>query len=236
MASSARNHPLAITLLILTCLTTSSSSQEPEAILLLKFKSSLTNTTSLSNWDPLVQLCNGSVSNWSGLLCFNGEFFGLRLESMGLSGNLDIHTLSQLTSLRTMSVMNNNFEGSFPNVSKLTGLRSLFFSNNHFSGELPDDIFTGMLFMRKILMANNDFTGKIPTSLLGIPKLVELQVQDNQFDGRIPAFAQQDLRVNVANNRLEGPIPPQLSSQSASSFEGNLGLCGKPMPPCPPSK
>ncbi|WMV42982.1 hypothetical protein MTR67_036367 [Solanum verrucosum] len=93
------------------------------------------------------------------------------IESMGLSGNLDIHTLSQLTSL---SVMNNNFEGSFPNVRKLTGLRSLLFSNNHFSGELPDDIFTGMKFMRRILMANNEFTG----SLLGIPKLVELQVQD----------------------------------------------------------
>ncbi|KAK6782707.1 hypothetical protein RDI58_020503 [Solanum bulbocastanum] len=218
MASSTRNHPLAITLLMLTCLPTSSS-KEPEAILLLKFKSSLTNTTSLSNWDPLVQLCNGNVSNWNGLLCFNGEFFGLRLESMGLSGSLDIRTLFQLTFLCTMSVMNNNFQGSFPNVSKLTGLKGLFFSNNHFSGELPDDIFTGMKFMRRILMANNEFTGKIPMSLLGIQKLVELQVQDNQFDGRIPAFAQQDLRSNVANNRLEGPIPPQLSSQSASSFE-----------------
>ncbi|KAK4338075.1 hypothetical protein RND71_042562 [Anisodus tanguticus] len=73
--------------------------------------------------------------------------------------------------------------------------------------------------LRRILLANNGFTGKILTSLVGIPKLVELQLQDNKFDGSIPAFAQQDFQLNVANNRLEGPIPPQLSSQSLSSFE-----------------
>ncbi|KAJ8526620.1 hypothetical protein K7X08_029097 [Anisodus acutangulus] len=89
--------------------------------------------------------------------------------------------------------------------------------------------------LRRILLANNGFTGKILTSLVGIPKLVELQLQDNKFDGSIPAFAQQDFQLNVANNRLEGPIPPQLSSQSLSAFEGNLDLRGKPMPPCPPS-
>ncbi|KAG5592112.1 hypothetical protein H5410_042626 [Solanum commersonii] len=195
MASSARNHLLVITLLILTCLTTSSSSQEPEAILLLKFKSSLTNTTSLSSWDPLVKLC----MQWQ------------RFE-------LERIALLQRRILRVISEREETYR-----TEKFV---------NHFSGELPDDIFTGMKFMRRILMANNEFTG----SLLGIPKLIELQVQDNQFDGTIPAFAQQDLRLNVANNRLEGPIPPQLSSQSASSFEGNLGLCGKPKPPCPPSK
>ncbi|KAH0645466.1 hypothetical protein KY284_033350 [Solanum tuberosum] len=161
MASSARNHL-----------------QEPEAILLLKFKSSLTNTTSLSSWDPLVQLC----MQWQ------------RFE-------LERIALLQRRILRVISEREETYR-----TEKLV---------NHFSGELPDDIFTGMKFMRRILMPNNEFTGNIPTSLLGIPNLVELQVQDNQFDGRIPAFGQQDLRLNVANNRLEGPIPPQLSSQSA---------------------
>ncbi|MCE3051823.1 hypothetical protein HAX54_050890 [Datura stramonium] len=242
MASSARNHHeyLVINILLtitLTCLITSCYGQEPESTLLLKFKSSLQNaTSSLGDWNQSVQLCNGNISNWSGLICSNGKFVGLQLESMGLSGNLDIDTLSQLTSLRTISVMNNNFEGTFPDVKKIGRLRGVFLSNNRFSGELPDDAFAGMKSIRRILMANNEFRGKIPTSLLGIPKLVELQVQDNQFDGEIPAFSQQDFQINVANNRLEGPIPPQLSSQSASSFAGNLGLCGKPMPPCPPSK
>lgn len=47
---------------------------------------------------------------------------------------------------------------------------------------------------------NNEFTGNIPMTLLWILKLVELQVQHNQFDGRVPAFAQQDLRLYVAAN------------------------------------
>ncbi|KAJ8555333.1 hypothetical protein K7X08_012829 [Anisodus acutangulus] len=238
MASSARNHHLVIILLLmLTCLITSCYGQEPESTFLLKFRSSLENTTSsLGNWNSSVQICNGNFSNWKGLICFNGKFIGLQLESMGLSGTLDIDTLSKLTSLRTISVMNNNFEGPFPDVKKIGGLRGVYLSNNRFSGELPDDAFAGMKSIRRIFMANNEFTGKIPTSLLGIPKLVELQLQDNKFDGSIPAFAQQDFQINVANNRLEGPIPSQLSSQSANSFAGNLGLCGKPMPACPPSK
>ncbi|OIT31874.1 PREDICTED: pollen receptor-like kinase 4 [Nicotiana attenuata] len=238
MASSARNHHY-LTIVIITCLIASSSSseQEPESSILLKFKSSLANATSaLGNWDSKVQLCKGNFSNWKGLICYNGKFTGLQLESMGLSGTLDIDTLSQLTSLRTISVMNNNFEGPFPDVKKLGGLRGVYLSNNRFSGDLPDDAFAGMKSIRRVYMANNGFTGKIPTSLLEIPKLVELQLQDNQFDGSIPAFGQQDFHLNVANNRLEGPIPAQLSSQSLSSFAGNVNLCGKPMAACPASR
>ncbi|KAM3322770.1 pollen receptor-like kinase 4 [Capsicum chacoense] len=243
MACSTRNHRYMVInnillTITLTCLITLCYGQEPDSTLLLKFKSSLKNaTSSLGNWDPSVQLCNVNISNWNGVLCSNGKLIGLRLESMRLSGYLDMDTLSELTSLRTISVMNNNFEGPFPDVKKIGGrLRGVFLSNNRFSGEVPDDAFAGMKSIRRILMANNEFRGKIPTSLLGIPKLVELQLQDNQFDGSIPAFGQQDFQLNVANNRLEGPIPSQLSTQSASSFSGNLDLCGKPMPPCPPPK
>ncbi|XP_059275308.1 pollen receptor-like kinase 4 [Lycium ferocissimum] len=239
MASLTRNHQLVIILLLmLTCLMiTSCYGQEPESTLLLKFKSSLENAkSSLGNWNSSVQICKGNVSNWSGLICYDGIFIGLQLENMGLSGNLDMDTLSNLTSLRTISVMNNSFEGPFPDVKKIGGLRGVYLSNNRFSGELPDDAFTGMKSIRRILMANNGFTGKIPTSLLEIPKLVELQLEDNQFSGTIPAFDLQDFQLNVANNKLEGSIPSQLSSQKASSFAGNLGLCGKPLPPCPPSK
>ncbi|XP_016507064.2 pollen receptor-like kinase 4 [Nicotiana tabacum] len=236
MASSARNHHYFL-IVLLAMILSSSSGQEPESTILLKFKSSLENaTSSLGNWDSKVQLCKGNFSNWKGLICYNGKFTGLQLESMGLSGTLDIDTLSQLTSLRTISVMNNNFEGPFPDVKKIGGLRGVYLSNNRFSGELPDDAFAGMKSIRRIFLANNRFTGKIPTSLLGIPKLVELQLQDNQFDGSIPAFTQQVFQLNVANNRLEGPIPAQLSSQSLSSFAGNVNLCGKPMPACPASR
>ncbi|KAH0648298.1 hypothetical protein KY285_033546 [Solanum tuberosum] len=224
MASSARNHRCLLFCLVTTIMITSSYGQESEPTLLFKFKSSLENATSsssLGNWNSSVPLCTGNNSNWNGLLCFNGKFYGLRLESMGLSGNLDVDTLSQLTNLLTISIMNNNFEGPFPKVKKIGGrLRGLFLSNNRFSGELPDDAFAGMKSIRRILMANNEFTGKIPTSLLGIPKLVELQIQNNKFNGTIPAFSQKDFQINAANNRLEGPIPSQLSSQSASSFAG----------------
>ncbi|KAK6116952.1 hypothetical protein DH2020_049327 [Rehmannia glutinosa] len=197
---------------------TSSDNNDDESYAksLLNFKQSLTNPTILDNWKlPL----NTALCSWNGILCVNGSFVGLRLENMGLSGRIDIDSLSELP-LLSLSLMNNNFSGQFPSdISKLTKLRSLFLANNSFSGDIPDGAFSGMKAMRKVVIGYNLFTGKIPMSLLGLPKLVDLEMQDNEFRGRIPDFWQVDLVVNFANNKLEGN-----------------NLCGKPLDPCKPNQ
>ncbi|XP_074343766.1 pollen receptor-like kinase 5 [Apium graveolens] len=212
------------------------SSDDSEAEILLDFKKSLSNVGALQDWDEDVSLCTGDKANWNGLLCAKDNFYGLRLESMGLSGIINFESLSKLPYLRTISFMNNNFNGPFPaNINKLSSLRAIYLSNNNFSGEIPGDSFKDMNAMRRVYLGNNDFSGKIPNSLAGLSKLVELQVQDNKFVGRIPDFKQKDLIANFSNNKLEGPIPSVLSKESSSSFAGN-NLCGKPMGNCPPSK
>lgn len=77
---------------------------------------------------------------------------------------------------------------------------------------------------RRVYLGNNDFSGKIPKFLAGFSKLVELQVQDNEFVGRIPDFKQKDLIANFTNNKLEGPIPSVLSDETSSSFAGKIFL------------
>ncbi|CAA0821365.1 Probable LRR receptor-like serine/threonine-protein kinase [Striga hermonthica] len=57
-------------------------------------------------------------------------------------------------------------------------------------------------------------------------------LQENGFVGRVPDFRQAGLVVNFSNNRLEGGIPVGLENQNASSFLGNIKLCGKPLGPC----
>ncbi|PSR91890.1 Pollen receptor-like kinase [Actinidia chinensis var. chinensis] len=153
---------------------------------------------------------------------------------MGLGGLIDVEALSGLTHLRTISFMNNDFEGPMPDVKKLGGaLRGLFLSNNRFSGNIKDDAFFGMRSLRNVYLANNEFVGKIPKSLSELPKLANLLLDDNQFEGEIPDFSSMGLRtVNLANNKLEGPIPVSLSNISPRSFSGNDGLCGKPLEPC----
>ena len=125
-----------LTLFIILLLRSTPASAAPtDAELLLKFRSSLSNATALSDWDASVPLCNGNKNNWSGLMCVNGSLYGMRLENMGLAGVIDVETLSQLSSdLRSLSVMNNSFTSAIPAVGRLGGLRALFLSYNGFSG------------------------------------------------------------------------------------------------------
>ncbi|KAG9150509.1 hypothetical protein Leryth_010896 [Lithospermum erythrorhizon] len=210
----------------------SQSFGDSEETILLKFKESLQNTSSLSNWGGTEICCLGNTSNWNGVLCLNGQVTGLRLQAMELKGTIDVKTLANLSSIRSLSVMNNSFSGPMPEIKNLGGLRSLYMSFNGFSGHIPDDAFAGMKGIRRIVLDHNEFSGRIPMSLTKLPKLVDLQVQNNQFDGQIPDFLQDDLVVNFGNNKFEGSVPAHLSSQNASSFYGNINLCGKPLDPC----
>ncbi|TKY74620.1 LRR receptor serine/threonine-protein kinase [Spatholobus suberectus] len=206
------------------------------AQVLMNFKSFLSNADALKNWgDQSIGLCS-----WIGILCFNQTFHGLRLENMGLSGTINVDTLLELSVLNSFSVINNSFEGPMPAFKKLVRLRALFLSNNKFSGEIPDDAFEGMTSLKRVFLAENGFTGHIPISLAKLPKLLDVDIHGNSFEGNIPEFQQRDFRVfNLSNNQLEGPIPQSLINKDPSSFAGNQGLCGKPLSPCigsPPSR
>nr|XP_043629189.1 pollen receptor-like kinase 4 [Erigeron canadensis] len=193
---------------------------------LIKFKESLVNAEALNDWVQNVEPCNLDKANWTGVICRkDGSVFGLQLENMGLSGLIDMDTLAELPHIRTLSFANNTFGGTMPDVSKVRLLRGIYLSKNNFSGMIRDDMFVGMSSMRRVELQNNKFTGRIPGSLTGLSILVKLQIQDNQFEGEIPDFKQENLKVNFANNRLSGPIPPGLRNQDPSSFAGN-SVCG----------
>ncbi|TYI61989.1 hypothetical protein E1A91_D10G212800v1 [Gossypium mustelinum] len=225
-------------LFILACFVAPSWSKT-EAEILLRFKDSLANYGSqLDDW-------NGSGPgpcdnpNWTGVRCFKGSVFGLKLENMGLTGVIDVDTLTGLQLLRTVSFMNNSFGGPFPEVKKLTSLRALYLAYNHYSGEIRNDGFTGMPALQRVFLAWNNFSGSIPKSLATLPSLFQLSLEQNHFEGRIPDF-QQDFKqdgsfVNLAYNKLEGPIPYSLRKMNASFFEGN-NLCGEPLPKCSSSR
>ncbi|XP_071740759.1 pollen receptor-like kinase 4 [Rutidosis leptorrhynchoides] len=199
---------------------------------LMKFKQSLNNPAVLNNWNLTVAPCTKDVANWRGVLCdANGNIFGLQLENMGLNGTIDMDILAEITSIRSLSFMNNSFEGPMVNVLKIGPLRNIFLSNNKFSGEIRSDAFSGMTSLKKVELAFNNFSGKIPTSLTQLPILIDLQLENNEFEGEIPDFEQPELKVNFANNKLDGSIPKGLSNQDPSSFAGN-NVCGKPLSPC----
>ncbi|KAF1865168.1 hypothetical protein Lal_00004542 [Lupinus albus] len=197
---------------------------------LVKFKSFLSNADALNKWgDEAISVCS-----WVGILCTNQTFYGLRLENMGLSGNINIDTLLELPNLVSFSVINNNFEGPMPEFKRIVSLRALFLTNNKFSGHIPDDGFQGMRRLKRVFLAENGFKGHIPRSLAKLPGLLDVDLHANSFQGNIPQFQQRHFRVfSLVNNQLVGPIPESLSIVDPSSYAGNNGLCGKPLSqPC----
>ncbi|KAK8695342.1 hypothetical protein V6N13_000507 [Hibiscus sabdariffa] len=202
--------------------------------ILLKFKSSLTNHTALKSWkNNSKPICDGKRTNWIGVVCQEGSILGLKLDNMGLSGTLDANALIALSNLRTLSFMNNNFNGSVPKFNKLTGLRSIYLSYNRFSGHIPGNAFEGMVRLNKLYLSKNRFTGPIPASVATLPKLWDLKLDGNRFSGKIPDFKQKELHVvDLSNNQLEGPIPSSLKKMNPDMFAGNKGVCGAPLKPC----
>ena len=72
----------------------------PESEALLKLKKSFINASALDSWVPSSAPCDKEGS-WNGLLCYNGIITGLRLEGMGLSGNIDVDALVEMKGLRS---------------------------------------------------------------------------------------------------------------------------------------
>lgn len=196
-------------LLLLSCLLVllplTFSASESEA--LFKLKKSFVNASALDSWMPNSEPCDKQAS-WDGLLCNKkGNITGLRLEGMGLSGKIDVDALFEMKNLRSLSVMNNSFTGTIPEINRLGALKALFLSGNQFSGEILDDFFAKMESLKKVWLSDNKFQGEIPSSLALLSNLMDLHLENNEF---------------------EGEIPSGLSSKfNVKSFAGNPGLCGQ---------
>ncbi|XP_057840189.2 inactive LRR receptor-like serine/threonine-protein kinase BIR2 [Cryptomeria japonica] len=123
--------------------------------------------------------------------------------------------------------------GYFPNGLKYCGsMTNLDLSSNNLSGTIPKDLCKWLPFLVQIDLSSNHFTGSIPPELANCTYLNVLRLNDNQLNGSIPWELTRLERLNdfnFRNNKLTGPIPAKWSANSSDLFEGNAGLCSKPL-------
>nr|APU94837.1 leucine-rich repeat receptor-like protein kinase [Pohlia nutans] len=160
-----------------------------------------------------------------------------------LSGSLDRLIEQRLApenapcaSLKLLEFSSNLLTGALPgSLSSCSELVELHLASNYLVGGVPTE-YGELENLQTLQVESNILDQPLPESLKGCVKLRTLKVADNFVPGEIPSeYAQlRELRdFDVARNRLVGRIPQKGRwVRRASSFRGNDGLCGSPLPPC----
>ncbi|XP_059299435.1 probable inactive receptor kinase At1g48480 [Lycium ferocissimum] len=182
---------------------------------------------------------NTTPCSWQGVKCNTiiNRVTELRLPGGGLSGEMPLNSIGNLTEIRTLSLRLNSLSGLLPSdLGSCTELRVLNLENNNFSGAIPMTFFNLNNLVR-VSLSGNRFSGKISDRFNNLIMLKTLYLQNNNFSGSLP-----DLKnlshlneFNVSFNRLTGSIPSSLGGFLAPAFLGN-SLCGGPavsLGPCP---
>ncbi|XXG64741.1 hypothetical protein AAC387_Pa05g2610 [Persea americana] len=212
-------HVLLLFLLLSSTHLPSSTSDPEDESCLSNLHASLSDpTNSLRNWTrtTFASPCNGFTSYLTGATCNNGRIYKLSLPNLSLSGQIS------------------------PFLSNCTNLQSLDLSSNSFSGPIPPDL-QSLVNLAVLNLSSNRLDGTIPPQLAYCAYLNVIDLHGNLLTGPIPQELGLLVRLtafDVSNNRLSGPIPALLSNRSgglprfnASSFQGNKGIYGYPLPP-----
>ncbi|KAG5223764.1 leucine-rich repeat receptor serine/threonine-protein kinase [Salix suchowensis] len=181
----------------------------------------------------------------------------------------------ELPELQVLKLWHNNFTGAIPAKLGENGrLIELDLSSNKLTGLVPKSLCLGRKLQILILRINflfglclmilaivtlsggvrlgqNYLTGSIPSGFLYLPELSLMELQNNYLSGQVPQQTSKTPskleQMNLADNRLSGPLPAsignfsnlQILMLSGNRFTGDIPsqignpqLCGSYLNPC----
>ncbi|XP_024317065.1 receptor-like protein kinase isoform X1 [Brachypodium distachyon] len=197
---------------VLLCM---ASAAGPEGEALLRWKSTLLNSSSLSSWSRAKSTCK-----WDGVDCdAAGHVTHLSLQNSGLNGTLDAFYSTAFWHLAELDLSENNLFGTIPtNISLLLSLTSLCLSNNNFVGAIPCELY-GLPRIDWLDLSNNQLTNPDPTkcSHMSIMHLSSLILRGNKLNGTFPSFILNNTFVMLSalvlsDNAFSGSIPKGLGN------------------------
>ncbi|GMY04785.1 receptor-like kinase TMK4 [Fagus crenata] len=109
----------------------------------------------------------------------------------------------------------NGLSGTIDVLSSMTQLSQAFLNNNRFTGPIPDLSNCKSLFDLQLM--DNQFTGLVPDSLMSIPTLKNISLDNNEFQGPYPKFPSYVTKVtlegiNTFCKSIPGPCDPQVTT------------------------
>ncbi|CAI9107348.1 OLC1v1006679C1 [Oldenlandia corymbosa var. corymbosa] len=139
-------------------------------------------------------------------------------------------------SLQNLRLSYNNISGPLPPSLAKSGIQNLWINNQipRLIGNL--DVIGSMSQLIQVWVHVNYFTGPIP-DLSGCKYLIDLQLRDNNLTGLIPASlvslpALKNVTLN--NNRLQGPMPSFRNDVNATIGTDNNRFCNPSPGTCDP--
>ncbi|XP_044417242.1 receptor-like protein EIX2 [Triticum aestivum] len=178
----------------------------------------LSRLTSLEHLD-MTGVNLSTIVHWLPVINMLPTLKVLRLPFCQLGSTPDSLQLSNLTSLETLDLSENNFhKHSRPTwFWDLTSLKHLDISFNGFYGPFPDEI-GNMTSIVELDLSDNNLVGMIPSNMKNLCKLETLDFSVNNIDGsiaelfhRLPSCSQNKLqRLSLHDNNLTGSLPTTL--------------------------
>ena len=167
-----------------------------------------------ASWSGTGFPCN--KTNVVGVTCSSGRVVELSLEHAGLGGFIHPN-LSLCGNLNILILASNQLTGTIPaQLGLLPNLVTLKLDSNILSGSIPSELYN-CSYLNVVDLHNNRLTGAIPPELGSLTRLKTFDVSNNDLSGQIP--------VGLSNTSTGAP------RFNDSSFLGNDGLYGYPLPP-----
>jgi hypothetical protein len=137
-------------------------------------------------------------------------------------------------SLKDLRLSYNNLTGPLPKSFGGSGIQNLWLNNqvNGLSGTI--DVLSSMTQLSQVWLQKNQFTGPIP-DLSKCTNLFDLQLRDNQFTGLVPGslMSLPSLKnISLDNNELQGPFPAFGTSVTTVANNGTNSYCMSTPGPC----
>ncbi|KAG6593625.1 Receptor-like kinase TMK4, partial [Cucurbita argyrosperma subsp. sororia] len=130
------------------------------------------------------------------------------------------------STLQELRLSYNNLTGVLPKSLGGSGIKSLWMNNQVMGLSGSIDLLSSMTQLTQVWLHKNQFTGQIP-DLSKCEGLFDLQLRDNQFTGIVPLSLMHLpslLNVSLDNNKLQGPLPV-FDSRVQASFSSVNRFC-----------